>query len=407
MSGITRHTPGSHTNAPAYPMRHLLTLSSLLCCIVALSLTLWIVVPAPLSRLWLVAVGAGEWSLWFGALGFLGVGLGLLASAAGARVPAWAALAAGVLAVAFAMYPPLSAWRVARANGVELSLREYLFGALKQDGARIIPQTITFAEVNSQTLKLDLYQPPGVKQTSRPAVVVVHGGSWDAGMKSDFPQWDRWLAEEGFVVFDVEYRLAPQPNWQTATGDVKCAVAWVRAHAADYEVDPQRIALLGRSAGAHLAMLAAYATKVAELPPSCETTAVDEPVQAVVSLYGTTDLLWGYAHPANQRVLDGPATLRRFLGGAPDDVPDAFRLASPVTHVNERTPPTLLFHGGHDQLIRDENMDLLTRRLATAGVPYRSLLLPYAQHGFDYNFHGWGSQLARPLLLDFLRTHLR
>ena len=388
-------------------MRHLLTISSLLCGIVALSLTLWIVVPAPLSRLWLVAVGAGEWSLWFGALGFVGVGLSLLALAAGARVPAWVALAAGVLAVAFAMYPPLSAWQVARANGVELSFREYLFGAIKKNDEQIVPQTITFAEVGGQTLRLDLYQPPGMSQTPRPAVVVVHGGSWNAGVRSDFPQWDKWLANEGFVVFDVEYRLAPQPNWQTATGDVKCAVAWVRAHAADYGIDPRRVALLGRSAGAPLALLAAYTANGAELPASCDTTTVDEPVQAVVSLYGTTDLLWGYAHPANQRVLDGPATLRRFLGGSPDEVPDAFRLASPVTHVNAHTAPTLLFHGGRDQLIRDDNMELLTQRLATAGVPHRALLIPYAQHGFDYNFHGWGSQLARPLLLDFLRTHLR
>ncbi|HEY0082689.1 MAG TPA: alpha/beta hydrolase, partial [Pyrinomonadaceae bacterium] len=203
---------------------------------------------------------------------------------------------------------------------------------------------------------------------------------------------------------DVDYRLAPQPNWQTATGDVKCAVGWVRANAARFAVDPARVALLGRSAGGHLALLAAYSNGEAALPPSCD--APDAGVRAVVSLYGPTDLKWGYEHPANRRVLDGPGKIRNFTGGTPASAPEVIRLASATTYINSDSPPTLLFHGGRDQLVGERHMTLLTEKLSQHNVAHRALLIPYAQHAYDYNFDGWGSQLTRPLLLSFLQEHL-
>jgi acetyl esterase/lipase len=279
-----------------------------------------------------------------------------------------------------------------------------VFGTETGMSAARAPETFTYATQDSRDLKLDAYLPEERQTQPSPAVIVVHGGSWSAGARSDFPRWDWWLVGQGFAVFDVDYRLAPQPNWRTATGDVKCAVGWVRANAKQLNVDPQRVALLGRSAGAHLALLAAYSAGEPELPPSCP--GADAPVKAVVSFYGVTDLAWAYAHPANQRVIDGPETLRRFTGGTPEDAPDVYRLASPTAHVNARTPPTLLIHGGRDQLVRPENMDILKARLEAAGVPFDALHVAYAQHGFDYNFDGWGSQLVQLLLLTFLRTHL-
>ncbi|HEV7903610.1 MAG TPA: dienelactone hydrolase family protein, partial [Pyrinomonadaceae bacterium] len=77
-----------------------------------------------------------------------------------------------------------------------------------------------------------------------------------------------------------------------------------------------------------------------------------------------------------------------------------------TSHVNAQTPPTLLFHGGRDQLVRDENMSLLTERLRQQHIPHRAVLIPYAQHAFDYNFDGWGSQIARQLMSEFLRAHV-
>ena len=386
------------------PRRVLIALS-LACGCVSLFFTLWIVAPALSYNLWLVAVGASEWSLWPGALGLAGVGSGLLARAAGgSRRLSGLALTLCLASILLSLFPPLSAWRAARARHLPLSLRRYAFGTGAGASLGRAAQTFTYATVDARALQLDAYLPAAGRARPGPAVIVVHGGSWGAGARSDFPRWDWWLVGEGFAVFDVDYQLAPQPNWRAATGDVKCAVGWVRAHARELHVDPQRIALYGRSAGAHLALLAAYSAGEPELPPSCAVA--DEGVRAVVSFYGVTDLAWAYAHPANQRVIDGPATLRRFTGGTPEDAADVYRLASPVSYVNARTPPTLLFHGGRDQLVRDENAALLSSRLAAAGAPFESVPLAYAQHGFDYNFDGWGSQIAQPLIAAFLRAHL-
>jgi acetyl esterase/lipase len=378
---------------------------ALLCGGGAFLFTVWIVVPAPHYRLWLVAVGASEWSLWLGALGLAGACFGLIARVAGVKRGLTSlAFALAFVSLLLSLIPPLTAWREARSRHLQLSLRRYVFGTDTSMSVARAPQTFTYATQDSRDLKLDAYLSEERQTQPSPAVVVVHGGSWGAGARSDFPRWDWWLVGQGFAVFDVDYRLAPQPNWRTATGDVKCAVGWVRANAKQLNVDPQSIALLGRSAGAHLALLAAYTAGEPELPSSCP--GADAPVQAVVSFYGVTDLTWAYAHPANQRVIDGPETLRRFTGGTPEDAPDVYRLASPSAHVNARTPPTLLIHGGRDQLVRSENMDILKARLEAAGVPFDALHVAYAQHGFDYNFDGWGSQLVQPLLLTFLRAHL-
>jgi acetyl esterase/lipase len=385
-------------------LRTILLITALLCGGLATLFTVWIVVPAPSFSLFEVAVGASEWSLWFGAVGLAGALLSLIARAGGSGRAAWVALSLGVVAVGLSLIPPLEGWRVARANNIELSLRQYLFGSRDDQAGRVERTTETFATVAGQTLKLDAYLLHSNETRLRPAVVVVHGGSWSAGERSDYPLWNGWLARRGYAVFDVDYRLAPQPNWQTAIADVKCAVGWVKANAGRFAVDPARIALLGRSAGGHLALLAAYSTNEAALPPGCD--AHDAGVRAVVSLYAPTDLKWGYEHPANRRVLDGPGKIRDFVGGDPASAPEATRLASATTHVNSRSPPTLLLHGGRDQLVSDRHMTLLTEKLSQHDIPHRALLIPYAQHAFDYNFDGWGSQLTRPLLLKFLLEHL-
>ncbi len=133
-------------------------------------------------------------------------------------------------------------------------------------------------------------------------MLVVHGGFWAAGQRGEASLASRALAERGFTVFDVEYRIAPQPNWQTALGDVKCAIGWVKQHATtdDWNVDPKRIALLGRSAGAHLALMAAYTAAADDLPSSCPSggAVVDTSVESVISLYG-------------RRISPGPTPTRR------------------------------------------------------------------------------------------------
>jgi acetyl esterase/lipase len=236
---------------------------------------------------------------------------------------------------------------------------------------------------------------------------VVHGGFWSAGQRGEAPLASRRLAELGLTVFDVEYRLAPQPNWQSAIGDVKCAIDWVKRHAAsaDWNVDPGKLALLGRSAGGHLALMAAYTPADPALPPSCE--AGDTSVEAVVALHAPTDLSFGYQHPPNLRAADSPARIRAFLGGPPETTGDRYRALSPVERVTAAAPRTLLAQGGRDQFVGPAHLDLLAARLAAAGVPHETLAIPCAQHAFDFVVGGFSSQILEAMLLPFLGAGTR
>lgn len=314
----------------------------------------------------------------------------------------------GAIAFAISLYPFLSVYQSAKKENVSLSLRQYISGFLPRD-SKIRHSTRTFAEIDGQKLNVDIYLPPEEIEKNGAAIIVVHGGSWNAGTRSDFPEWNEWLAGQGFAVFDVDYRLAPQPNWKTATGDVKCAASWIRRNAAEFGISPDRIALMGRSAGGHLALLAAYSAGESRLPSSCSDGEA-ESFRAVVSFYAPTDLIWSYDNPANERVIDGPATLRRFIGGNPresEEIKNDFLSASPTSYITAQTAPTLLVHGGRDQLVRAQNMDFLDAKLNESGVAHKLIYIPYAQHGFDYNFDGWGAQLIKPQLLEFLRDNTK
>ena len=295
--------------------------------------------------------------------------------------------------------------RVAVKRHVAIDFSRYVRAPV-DDGALAGTETRVYATVDGKALSLDVYRPATTAgpPTRHPAILVLHEGGWSAGDKGSAARMSQWLASRGWAVFDAQYRLAPQPNWQTAIGDVKCAIGWVKRRARDIgiEVDANRVTLLGRSAGAHLAMLAAYDPDDPALPPSCD--AGDTRVASVISYYGPTDLAWGWAHTPNPRVFDMRQRVANYLGGTPSQQPERYRLLSPITHVTASSPPTLLIHGGRDNLVPVENTALMDRQLAIAGVRHDVLIIPYAQHGFDFIFGGLGEQLAEHAVLEFLGT---
>lgn len=398
-------------------MNRFLTLTSIFCAGLALLSVVWIVIPAPHSYVWLYSVAVSEWSLWFGALALAGMLLALANYAfyRSGRAAA-VALVLGACALLISLYPWLTARSAAREKQISLSLVEY-FAGLSGGEPNAQPQTYVFRPGGETSLKMDVYAPPENVRSRGAGVVVIHGGSWSGGTRSDFPQWNRWLAANGYTVFDIDYTLAPQPNYLTAVGDVKCAVRQIKKRSREFNISPDKIVLLGRSAGAHLALTAAYSTGDAQLPPTCaeaqnvenqanaENAENDQSVRAVISFYAPTDLVWAYDHPANQFVIDGPQTIADFIGGSPHEsveIAARYALASPVERAGANSPPTLLLHGGQDQLVRPENLERLAEKLKQNNIRRETVLIPYAQHGFDYNFHGWGSQLARSMILDFL-----
>jgi acetyl esterase len=355
-----------------------------------------------------------ETSLLLTAYALLGLLVCVLAARSGARKRALvaAALCAAVLAVS--LVPVVQATKTASAEGVPLSLGRYFsdLTPVPERYADRSPETVTYARSGGEVLKADVWEPPadavGLSRHSgsdaaaqgRPAVIVVHGGGWRSGERSDFPSWDAWLADEGYVVFDIDYRLAPPPSWHDAPSDVACAVGWVKENAPRYGVDPERVALMGRSAGGHLALLTAYEEKRGAIAPGCAAGNVgDRGVAAVVGFYSPTDL----PRLASDGYLPG---MDGFVGGSLGAVPGRYRHLSPVSHVDPSDPPTFLAYGGADRIVPPGQSALLGERLREAGVPHRLVELPWANHTFDFLWGGWSAQITRSTLKEFLEEHL-
>jgi len=318
----------------------------------------------------------------------LGSGLlALLTWWASATVAAVVFLATAVLSGAVAAWPTLAVWRRARGARERLSLATYVRAAPRPNWGGPPPtETVAFAP----DLYLDVWLPPAAAAAgSRPAIVRVHGGGWVAGGRGEMPAWTAWLNERGYVVFDIDYRLAPPPRWHEAAADVEAAVGWVVEHHESYGVDPGRVTLMGHSAGGHLALLAAYGGAAQ--------------VRAVVNLYGPADLDAAYHRT------DSPGYIGRcldaFVGGGPDDVPDRYRAASPLTQVNGASPPTITVLGRRDRIVPADQAHALGAALAGAGVSHESVQLPATDHGFDLNWGGLGTQLARARIGRFLAEH--
>jgi acetyl esterase/lipase len=245
----------------------------------------------------------------------------------------------------------------------------------------------TYVTRGERALQLDLYQ-PWEPTDAAPGVVVVHGGSWHHGDSAQTPALNSYLAARGYVVAAINYRLAPGHRFPAARDDVLAAIAYLKARAGDFGLDPQRLALLGRSAGGQLALLVAY-------------TADDPAVRGVISFYAPTDLRYGYQHPARKAVIDGIPLTESYLGGSPTTIPDIYDAASPITFA-DAAPPTLLIHGGRDELVAPIQSERLAARLQAAGRPHCYLRLPWATHGCDINFSGPSGQVSTYAIERFL-----
>jgi acetyl esterase/lipase len=368
-----------------------------------------IVVPGPNASTWFLGVMVEGYSLALAAYGLVGLALAGLSRDLGASGIGLVAMASAAATLALGVVPVWQGLRAASAQHVRLSLREY-FSHPTWVPSRS-PESVTYSDPSDCPggLQLDVWRPadPGMNRTApkRAAVIMVHGGGWVSGARGGTARWSEWLADRGYVVFDIDYRLAPPPRWRDAPDDVNHAVRWVKDHADLYGVDPGRVALLGHSAGGHLALLAAYSMRAPALPRSDDVH--DRGVRAVAALYPITDLTapfdrrgprWA-ASAANAQII-------QFLGGAPRANAQAARLASPVSHVVSGVPPTFLVHGRRDQMVPVEQSQVLDTELHDAAADHVYVELPGANHGYDLVWGAWHTQITRAVLHEFFQRHL-
>ncbi len=370
--------------------------------IILLLASLLTVFKAPTYHLWLLAVLVGEYGLLF--IGIIIVAL-LAAFLPGRYV--WQGTVLGLLAIVLYSYPIISAYLIGEKLNDDISknfslsihtqgqaaLKPFSFAKLLQ----LYPKqanykTFTYATYTDTALTLDYY--PAALKCRRPCVMVIHGGSWSSGDSKQLPELNVVLSQAGYQVVSINYRLSPKWQSPAPLQDVAAALSYLHQNADELQVDTGKIVLLGRSAGAQIALLAAYTLK-------------QQGIKGVIDFYGPADMVWGYSLPASKLVMDSRRVMANYLGGYYDQVPQQYAESSPIEFVNRQTVPTLIIHGANDVLVAYGHSERLSRKLNQNQVPFYWLKLPWATHGFDYHLNGPGGQLSTYTVVRFLKEVMR
>jgi acetyl esterase/lipase len=223
-------------------------------------------------------------------------------------------------------------------------------------------KNLEYGKVGERSLQLDLYQPAQL-QKPVPALVFIHGGGWSGGSRDIYKYYTVRFARRGYVAATISYRLAGEAPFPAAVEDVKCAVRWLRANAVKYQIDPEKVAAIGGSAGGHLAMMLGYSAGANELEGRGGNPAVSSGVQAVINFYGPYDMTTPFAQTNS--------TVRRFLSRKTyQEAPDLYAKSSPAHYLKAGAPPTLIIHGTIDDTVPIDQADRLARRLKELRVPF-------------------------------------
>jgi acetyl esterase/lipase len=223
-----------------------------------------------------------------------------------------------------------------------------------------VHRSLVFCTVGDRNLELDLFT-PGNATERVPVVLLIHGGCWMAGARQNMEFYGVALARLGYATATMDYRLSEEAPYPAAVDDCRAAVQWLTNNGDQYNIDTERIAVLGAFAGGHLAQFLGYTSGPA--------------VKAVLSLYGWTDL----TDPA----VNYQYYMELFLGAGYADAPELYERASPITHVREGAPPTLILGGTIDTIVPITQAQKLARTLAQNDVPYVYAPVRGAYHGFD------------------------
>ncbi len=284
-----------------------------------------------------------------------------------------------------------------------------------------IPQDVIFQQdlvvgekFEGGPLLADLWQPKANAYRSGLAILYTHGGAWRYGAKDMMtrPQFKR-LAHQGHVILDIDYSISEDTPIQEMVRETKQALLWLKQHADAYGVDPERIVLMGSSAGGQLALLTAYTPGHLAFQP--HNISGDESVHGVIAFYPPVDFLQLYRQSIEQYtphsgkapdlnpmdwvyylllkflgLAKNPQDITpdrnfftRLLGGTPQQLPELYQLLSPINHVSPTSPATLTVIGEHDFFRFNTGAHNLHFKLKSLGVPSSLLELPRTDHAFD------------------------
>jgi acetyl esterase/lipase len=252
-------------------------------------------------------------------------------------------------------------------------------------------KTLTDVSYGEDTIqKMDIYLPAGRTTDSTKAIILIHGGGWNSGNKSDFASYidsfQKRMPE--YAIFNLNYRLVYGKNlFPTQENDVKSAIDFIVSHANEYHFNKEKMVLLGASAGGHLALLQAYKYSHPK-------------IQAVIDFFGPTDLVTMYEHPWHPLV---PYALEMITGSTPTVNPDLYKQSSPINYVSTHSAPTLILHGSQDNIVDISQSKALKKKLEQAGVANEMVVYPGQRHGW------YGATLSNSFdrIERFLKANVR
>jgi acetyl esterase len=265
-------------------------------------------------------------------------------------------------------------------------------------------EEVSYSAYERQALRLSIYR-PRESASPAPVLVYIHGGGWVAGDLTAQSTDLRWFAEQGWLVFSVDYTLssADRHLWDVTQAQIGCALGWVVANAPKYGGDPTRLSVSGHSAGGNLAINTAYLSASRRLPSSCGATMPR--VAAVSAVYPVVDPAGFYDN--RDPALGGTSRgmVGAYTGGSPQQFPDRYARIASDTHITAGAPPTLVILGEADHLVPVDGTYRFVERARTAGVDVDLVGVPYADHVFDGRRGSIGEQAYRQLTARWLRDH--
>lgn len=266
-----------------------------------------------------------------------------------------------------------------------------------------IPENVTeiknieYKNINGKSLQMDIYQPKWMTKPP-PLLVFIHGGGWKGGNRADYLVYLTHFAKMGYVTATVSYRLLKIAPYPACVEDITDAVRFLFQNGERYNYDPDRICLIGGSAGSHLAMLAGYGWKKQEATSDSTTTTPEKhKIKAVVEIYGPTDFTTEYAR--NHPLITG------FLSHTYQESPQLFVEASPINYVSKNAPPTLILHGTRDNLVPFSQAELLKHKLDSLSVPNVFRPLPGWPHTMDLALRV--NEYFKVTMMEFFETYVR
>ena len=238
-----------------------------------------------------------------------------------------------------------------------------------------VDQNVTYGIADGVELKMDIYYPASATKAV-PAVLYVHGGGWITGAKPSLEIASQGIfakmLSRGYIMAAIDYRLAPEYKFPAQIEDTKCAVRFLSGHASEYGIDPTHIGAIGESAGGHLVALLGVTDSKAGFEGNGGNQRESSRVQAVVDLFGPTDL-----------VTYGAASQLRAVFGTSDRESEVLVNASPVTWVSKDDPPFLILHGDMDNTVPLDQSQTFYDRLVKSDVPATLVVVKNAGHGFQ------------------------